>query len=174
MAEDTMRDRILDAAESRARQSGYHGFSFRELASDVGIKSASVHYHFPTKAVLAEALTERYAQTALERLGAPEGPLEAFNRVAALFREAVEVEDKMCQCGMFGAERDSLPPEVAAATERYFQRLTELLERAAPKNPAPYRAETILSAFEGALLLVKALDAPSVFDRVVADLRRAY
>ena len=174
MAEDSMRERILDAAEGRARQSGYHGFSFRELAADVGIKSASVHYHFPTKAELAEALTDRYAQAASERLGAPETPLDAFDRVAALFRNAILVDDKMCLCGVFGAERDGLPPEVAAATERYFRSLIALLEGAEQNAAAPYRAETILSAFEGALLLVKATGDRSVFDRVVEDLRRAY
>lgn len=30
---------------------GYNGLSFRELAKEVGIKSASIHYHFPTKGV---------------------------------------------------------------------------------------------------------------------------
>ena len=33
------------------RRGGFHGFSFRDLAADVGIKSASVHYHFPIKPI---------------------------------------------------------------------------------------------------------------------------
>src|ERR1700720_895295 len=40
---------ILDAAERRMQIGGFGGFSFREIAADVGIKSSSVHYHFPTK-----------------------------------------------------------------------------------------------------------------------------
>ncbi len=40
---------IMDAAELRMRGGGFNGFSFREIADDVGIKSSSVHYHFPTK-----------------------------------------------------------------------------------------------------------------------------
>ena len=172
MAEDSRRERILDAAESRAREGGYYGFSFREVAADVGIKSASVHYHFPTKASLAEALAQRYTERALEAVGAPETPLEAFDRVTALFRTALEVDRKMCLCGMFGAERDALPPEVAAETRSYFMRLIEAME--APPAEAPYRAETVLAALEGALLTARALDDPSVFGRVVADLRRAY
>ena len=42
-----MRETILDAAEKRIRSVGYNAFSFRDLADDVGIRSASIHYHFP-------------------------------------------------------------------------------------------------------------------------------
>ena len=42
---DTRLD-ILDTAEQRMRDVGYHSVSFRDLADDLGIKSASVHYHF--------------------------------------------------------------------------------------------------------------------------------
>ena len=50
---------IMDAAERRMQAGGFGGFSFREIASDVGIKSSSVHYHFPTKEdVIDELLRE--------------------------------------------------------------------------------------------------------------------
>lgn len=108
MTDLSMRDRILDAAEVRARRGGYNAFSFRDLADDVGVKSASVHYHFPTKSDLAEVLTLRYAERARERLGDPAelSADEAIARVTALFREALIRDDRMCLCGLFGAERD--------------------------------------------------------------------
>ena len=56
---------LLNAAERRVRRSGYNAVSFRDLADDVGIKSASVHYHFPQKADLGVALVERYARRVL-------------------------------------------------------------------------------------------------------------
>ena len=34
---------IMDAAERRMQLGGFGGFSFREIAADVGIKSSSVH-----------------------------------------------------------------------------------------------------------------------------------
>jgi TetR/AcrR family transcriptional repressor of nem operon len=51
---------IMDAAERRIRTSGYNGFSFRQIAADVGVKSSSVHHHFPTKPALAAAVARRY------------------------------------------------------------------------------------------------------------------
>ncbi len=49
-------DRLLDLAEARMRDVGYRGSSFRELAAEIGIKSASVHHHFPTKAGMTAAV----------------------------------------------------------------------------------------------------------------------
>lgn len=52
--------RLMDLAEAHIRDAGYGGFSFRDLAAEIGIKSASVHHHFPTKAILAAAVARRY------------------------------------------------------------------------------------------------------------------
>lgn len=38
---------------------GWSTFSFRHLAEKVGIRAASIHYHFPTKADLGLAMIER-------------------------------------------------------------------------------------------------------------------
>ena len=52
--------RLLDLAESHMRNAGYGGFSFRELAAEVGTKSASVNHYVPTKASMAAARPRRY------------------------------------------------------------------------------------------------------------------
>src|SRR6202008_1598325 len=59
---------IMDAAERRMQAGGFGGFSFREIAEDVGIKSSSVHYHFPAKENLAAAVVRRWAEKAFEHL----------------------------------------------------------------------------------------------------------
>ena len=50
----------MDLAEAHIRNAGYGRFSFRDLAAEIGIKSASVHHHFPTKATIAAAVARRY------------------------------------------------------------------------------------------------------------------
>ena len=62
---------ILDAAERAIRDRGYNAVSFRDLAAAVGVKSASVHHHFPTKADLGAAVARRYAERFLDALGDP-------------------------------------------------------------------------------------------------------
>ena len=53
---------IMNSAERRIRIGGLNGFSFREIAADVGVKSSSVHYHFQTKEKLAAAVLRRYTE----------------------------------------------------------------------------------------------------------------
>ena len=49
--------RLRDLAESHVREAGNGGFRLvSELAAEVGIKSASVHHDFPTKASMAAAV----------------------------------------------------------------------------------------------------------------------
>ena len=57
-----MREALLASARTTVQAHGYNALSFRELAKEVGIKSASVHYHFPTKGDLGAALARRYTQ----------------------------------------------------------------------------------------------------------------
>lgn len=170
MATESMRDRILDAAELRARAGGYNGFSFRDVAGDVGVKSASVHYHFATKAALAEALSRRYTARAQAALDTPQSVADAARRIVALFRDALIKDDRMCLCGLLAAERDALPPDVAAETTTYFRMLRAYLADAPGADAAPRAPETVIAALEGAIILARSLDDVAVFETVAADI----
>jgi TetR/AcrR family transcriptional regulator, transcriptional repressor for nem operon len=76
--------RLMDLAEIRIRDAGYGGFSFRNLAADAGIKSASVHNHFPTKALMTAAVARRSADRFFARVVAQAGetPDDAIARVS--------------------------------------------------------------------------------------------
>lgn len=171
MTDTGMRHRILDAAEARARRGGYNGFSFRDLAEDVGVKSASIHHHFSTKPELAEALARRYAERARERLGDPAQllPAEALARVTALFRDALLRDDRMCLCGLFGAERDILPPGVDAAVAAFFRLVLDYLRTAFAGSQTPASPEAVLARLEGALIIARSLRDPAVFEAAVPE-----
>lgn len=170
---DTMRDAILDAAETRARAGGYHGFSFREIAADVGIKSASVHYHFPTKADLAHAMVERYRMRAIEMLGMPDEALSALTRLVQLFRKAA-VGNEMCLCGAIGASSGTLPPEVQASAAQFTVALAEWLRQAPDwRERLPMAPETILALLEGALLVSVTAGGPCFFEQAIIPLQEA-
>lgn len=166
MADTSARDRILDAAEARARAGGYHGFSFRDLAEDVGVKSSSIHYYFPAKADLGEALAKRYTERAKERLGDPASlaPTEAIARLTQLFRDALLKDDKMCLCGLFGAERDALPPVVAAATGEFFRLVLGYLTTALGADWTGAPPVAILARLEGALIVARTLRDVDLFE----------
>src|SRR2546425_1165151 len=52
--------RILDVAERLVQTQGFNGFSYADIAAELGITKASLHYHFATKAALGSALITRY------------------------------------------------------------------------------------------------------------------
>ncbi|WP_206244059.1 TetR/AcrR family transcriptional regulator [Novosphingobium terrae] len=165
-----MRDRILDAAEVRARRGGYNAFSFREIAQDVGVSSAAIHYHFAAKADLAEALTDRYTERTLQWLGDPRDltPLEAGKRVLALFRNALVEDDQMCLCGLFAAERDVLPPGVDEAVVKFLRSMLDFLRVAVPEGQGHEAPEATLAKLEGALIMARSMRDISLFDRATA------
>lgn len=72
----------MTAARATVQSHGYNALSFRELAKEVGIKSAIVHYHFPTKGDLGAALARRYTEEGVayltELLAAPEDAMSCM------------------------------------------------------------------------------------------------
>jgi TetR/AcrR family transcriptional regulator, transcriptional repressor for nem operon len=164
-------DEIMDAAERRIREAGYNGFSFRDLAADVGVKSASVHHHFPTKAALAAAVARRYADRFLGAVESERGEALVGTWRAA-FRRALREDGRMCLCGVLGAEAGALPPEVAAEARRFFERGAECLARAhdGPAAAARDAGLRVLATLEGAMLIARALGDPAAFDRATAGL----
>jgi len=175
----TKPDEILDAAERMVRTGGYNAFSFREIAKQVGIKAASVHYHFPGKAELGVALARRYTDRFLAGLGAPddpEVPPEALlDRYVEAYRKSLVEDGLMCLCGMLGAEIAYLPDTVADQARRFFDAniawLTRVLERQAAGDDARDEALRRIATLEGAMILARSLDDPGVFNAATKTLR---
>lgn len=170
-------EELLDVAEDRIRRFGYNGFSFRDLASDVGVKSSSVHHHFATKGDLGAKMARRYTERFLAALDEPttKGSLpraDAVERVVALFRHSLVEKDQMCLCGMLAAEVSALPPEVATEAKIFFNKILEWLTRALGRSSrSASRAAMVLAALEGALMLARTLGRPELFDRVADEIR---
>ena len=59
-APESTRHALLDAAGELAQTRGYNAFSFRDLSERIGVTTASIHYHFPSKADLGRELVIRY------------------------------------------------------------------------------------------------------------------
>jgi AcrR family transcriptional regulator len=109
-----MKDKILFAAEKRVRRAGFAEMSFRDLARDVGVKSASMHYHFLTKSDLGEALVDRYARAFKQQLDMIEidDLTIALARFITLYEAALVLDESICRCTVLGAEAIGLPEKV--------------------------------------------------------------
>src|ERR1700710_11712 len=103
-----MREAVMAAAKATVQAHGYNALSFRELAKDVGVKSASIHYYFPSKGELGGALARRYTSDFADYLDglltAGLDPENCLARYTDVFRETLRNENRMCLAGILAAE----------------------------------------------------------------------
>lgn len=165
-------ERLLERAEETIRTRGYSGLSFRTLADEVGIKSASVHYHFPTKTHLGVAVAGRYQARfaqALEQIAASgSSPQTQLRRFVDIYGSELRAgNNRLSICMMLAAEKDSLPDEVNRCVTSFYQLnldwLETLLQRLGDAQPEQ-RARQILALLQGAVLGAKTLTSSDYFD----------
>ena len=160
--------RILDVAERLVQTRGFNGFSYADVAAELKISKPSLHYHFPSKAELGEALIGRYAVRFADALVAiddrGDGAAAKLDAYASIYADVLE-EQRMCLCGMLAADYDTLPPPMRDAVVRFFDEneawLTRVLEQGAEEGTlhlsgsASEAAQAIVSGLEGALLIAR-------------------
>lgn len=172
------REQIMRAARAMVQARGYNALSFRDLADIVGVTSASVHYHFPTKGDLGAALARRYTEDGMAYLDAMLdegiGYRACLDRYVAVFRHALEDGNRMCLCGIMAAESEDLPEavrsEVAAFTNANVAWLTGLLAGHRPGTDealARSRAAAIYAAVAGAQLVARGRGDIAVYDAIM-------
>jgi TetR/AcrR family transcriptional regulator, transcriptional repressor for nem operon len=57
---------IMDAAQELIQRVGANAMSYQQISDTVGIRKASIHYYFPAKEDLIQALLERYSKFFLQ------------------------------------------------------------------------------------------------------------
>ncbi len=178
MAVADTREAIMGAARSMVQAEGYNALSFRDLATAVGVKSASVHYHFPTKGDLGEALARRYTEELEGFLAELSASTDDFatlmRRYVAVFRQPLVNENRMCLWGIMAAEHEALPTEVRAELDRFVAANVKWLAGllAAHGEGAEDRATAIFAAIEGAQLVAHGRRDVKVFDATIEAYRK--
>jgi len=175
------KEAILSAARSSVQRNGYNALSYRDLAAEIGIKSASVHYHFPAKADLAEALVDRYREDAGKIFQglADKSYDEAMGGYIALFRSFFDDCNQMCLGGFMSAEITALPEKMTGTVAAFYAAHIEFLRdtlskklRGAAAKDLDERAQAIFAALEGAQLIARGRGGDAtVFDRIVTSYR---
>ena len=177
----TTREQILDLAQEMVQKRGFYAFSFRDIAEQVGIKTASIHYYYPTKSDLGKALVRRIVEDSARARAEIEArethSMNRLRRFAELFLGAFGEGDRLCPMCMLAMAQNTVPATVRAGVRQFWtaselwvervvaegQKRRELAPRAKPRVVA----RTLVAAFEGALVAARALDDSSRFTDVV-------
>lgn len=180
---DSTRDALLRAAEHLIRSRGYSAFSYADLSEAVGVRKASIHHHFPSKADLGCALVDEYVVrfegvcTDIEQTD--ESSLKRLKLYGNVYAESLR-GGHLCLCGMLATELSVVPDGVTDRVRAFFsaqlawlqqtiaagQRRGELSKRRSPKQSA----EFVLGALQGAMLLGWVGQDPKAVERTVDEL----
>jgi len=175
-ANDGTAGRILDIAERLVQQRGFNGFSYADVAAELHLSKASLHYHFAGKAELGEALIARYAARFLQALAAIDARAgdgsAKLGAYAGIYADVLR-ERRMCLCGMLAADYETLPKPMRDAVISFFDENEAWLERVLEEVQAEGRlrfngsaanaARLILSTLEGAMLVARPYGDPERF-----------
>jgi TetR/AcrR family transcriptional repressor of nem operon len=180
-------DRILDLAEHLVQTRGFNAFSYADIARQLGVTTASLHYHYPTKVDLGQRLIERYSEVfaaALERIAASDESAGTKLAAYASLYSGVLNEDRMCLCGMLAADYTTLPEPMRSAVTRFFELnerwLAGILAEGREAGDLRFNgdpadvARLLLSTLEGGMLVARTFGDPTRFqaiaDRLISDL----
>ena len=177
------REDILAAAKLMAQAHGYVGLNFRDLAEQVGIKAASIHYHFPSKADLAAAVAKRYWEDSAAYLESllrnSAKPLDALRRYPETFRWALENDNRICLCSFMFAQFDDLPDPVKSEVQAFanlnvaWLKKTLVAANVTSSKEAEKRARAISAAIMGAQLMARSRADITVYDNLIESYRAA-
>ncbi|WP_343654158.1 TetR/AcrR family transcriptional regulator [Paraburkholderia caribensis] len=174
-------EKILIAATQIAQAHGYGGLNLRTLAEEVGIKAASLYYHYPSKADLAAAVAKRYWEDSAATLEAllvdTPDPVACLRKYPDTFRKSLANDNRMCLCSFMAAEYDDLPDivkkEVQTFSDVNVAWLGKVLQAAGIVGPkeAKRRALAIFSAVAGAQLMARSRSDIKIFDALIGTYR---
>ncbi len=163
--------RILDVAERIVQVRGFNAFSYGDIADELRITTAALHYHYPRKAELGKALITRYSAQFGQRRraidsagGAAVAKLDAF---AGIYADVLR-EGRMCLCGVLAAEFGTLSAGMQAAVRAFFEQnevwLGHVLQQGQAEGTLRLpgsvtdAARMIIGGLEGAMLMAIAYD----------------
>jgi TetR/AcrR family transcriptional repressor of nem operon len=160
-----VRSQILDHAVTLIMLRGYNGFSYRDLSNLVGIKTASIHYYFPSKDDLVLEAVSSYSDEVLSSMNAIGDTLPAdakLSKYTKLFGKTLGDGDQICLCGMLAADIESLPDDIRQAVQAFFKAnerwLTKVLTQGVEEgtlavNGKPENAaRALFAAYQGSVL----------------------
>lgn len=181
----TTSDDILDCAQTLIMKGGYNGFSYADIAAVVGIRKASIHHHFPSKADLVRALISRYRADAREGFAKVEtmtsDPHEQLQLYVGYWQKCLrDGTAPICVCALLAGELPVLPPEIATEVRLHFQTLsnflTGILGRGSDSDALhlsdtpSVEAEAFMATVHGGMLSARVGGDPKLFGTITGAL----
>lgn len=179
------KDRILNTMQALIQTRGYSAVSYQDIADELGIRKASIHYHFATKNDLGVAVIERYGEMFGELLTAAKddgsGSWRLLDVYMEPFLEFGGTTDKICLCAALAGEFLALPKDMQKIVTQFFEQQQSWLEKLLQSGrktgkfdfsgSARRQASLIFSALQGALLIKRSNGSAGQLRDVIAEIK---
>ncbi len=182
------REQILEAAVAVFAERGYQRATVKEIATRAGIAPGTIYLYFRNKRELLLALAETLIRRAAEALLTPRSELDVESHLTLILRDRLRfVRENQ---GLLRALATEIWTDRELATQFFGQVILPVIgagsvytqERIARGELRPFRAEVVLPAVVGGILLISILrmmapDSPAAAlseEEVVKELARLY
>jgi len=177
-------DRILDEAQRRIQRCGYNAVSYGDLAEALDVTTAAVHYHFPSKGDLGQAVVARYRRINSEKRATIQTKSDALRdqlwQYVDLYADMLE-DGSLCLCGVLASDDATLPDGVRREVQQFFEEqeswLTRAIREAKGDDPLLNGYETprqiaslFLSTVQGAMFTARAHGATERYEEMIRPL----
>jgi TetR/AcrR family transcriptional repressor of nem operon len=167
---------ILDTARDLLQTRGVHGFSYRDVAARIGIRTASIHYHFPSKddmvVAVADATLEEFRQVTARAEAQTTDVIQQLEAFAAMFATTFARGDRICPICMLAVCQESVSTRVQSAVAQFWRECESWLERVLMRGASNGALAADVDMREAARVWVAALEGSMVTGRVFGDAAR--
>jgi len=174
------REHIIRLADSLIRKRGFNAFSYSDIAAVLEIRNAAIHYHFPTKSLLGQAvIREELLRLGEYRRGHAGlgGDLQLQHLVATFYHNSQR--NAVCLMGALTPEFATFDPDMQVVLQQLCTAIREwvadCLEDARTggrfrfAGSAADRAALVVSTLLSSLLLSR-VEGPGLFSRMLDQL----
>jgi len=171
------RTQIVEIATQLAATKGFNAFSHRELAEHIGIKSSSVHYHFPKKEDIGIAMMDFYLSEVELYLAniKNETSIKKLEKFCQLFINTAKSEQKICLAGMLSSDHTTLGEGLQSRVKKFFTFVEgwiaeQVVELGKDQIQADEFAKVLIGTLEGTLLSARLYSEPERVEGAVSYL----
>jgi TetR/AcrR family transcriptional repressor of nem operon len=185
LKDQNTKERILEIAEHLIMSQGYNGFSYKDISSELNVKNAAIHYHYPSKKDLGVAVIQRAKdqfKAWVQFTSDQKVPLaEVLDQFFGIYVHLMESGKNICLGGSLETDFHTLPEEMQQDTKAYLTEMFQWMKRMLSKgreqgvfsfsgHPGD-KALLVFSSLQGAIQMVRASDETTLH-RVIKQIRR--
>lgn len=178
------RRKIMEIGEDLLQKRGYNAFSYHHISSELGVKNAAIHYHFPSKEQLGNQIIRNTHERFNKWVNHPEHRVlpvgQQLEWLIKIYQYNLDKDNRVCLIGSLSTDYYTLPPtmqkgvrSLAIDVQNWLAQLLEAGRRQGKlkfEGKSKGKALSILASLAGALQLAR-LIGNDLYEKVVNQIK---